>query len=205
MAELEARWRASIAPTARRLDLPDAAARRATRTAGGSTTASRSAGCGASSRSSAAPTRGDLVSEAGTQIGIARPGAVPAPTPAVRPTPTAAAPVELAPSAAALAAVMDPELPMLSIVDLGIVHRVEVAPDDGVDPGRDPADVRRLPALELIKLDRGAARAFGRPVEVTATFEVPVDLGADQPGRTRALLRPGSRRRRRVRAAAVPT
>ena len=73
-----------------------------------------------------------------------------------------------------LAEVMDPELPMLSVVDLGIVHRVEVAPGDG------PIHVEILPtfvgcpALELIKSSIAARLgAFGRPVEVVATFEIP--------------------------------
>ena len=63
------------------------------------------------------------MSEAGTQIGIARlrAGAV-----VGQSRPTASAPVDEAAVRAALAEVMDPELPMLSVVDLGIVHRVEV-------------------------------------------------------------------------------
>jgi ring-1,2-phenylacetyl-CoA epoxidase subunit PaaD len=107
------------------------------------------------------------VSEAGTQVGVARTrsrviAGVPPP------------PVDAAAVRAALVEVMDPELPMLSVVDLGIVHRVEVAPGDG------PILVEILPtfigcpALELIKTsiaDRLAT--FGRHVEVTATFEVP--------------------------------
>ncbi len=75
---------------------------------------------------------------------------------------------------AILAAVPDPELPMLSIVDLGIVHRVDVAPDGG------PIRVEILPtfvgcpALELIKASVAERlAALGRPVEVVATFEVP--------------------------------
>ncbi|HEV8404154.1 MAG TPA: iron-sulfur cluster assembly protein, partial [Candidatus Limnocylindrales bacterium] len=59
-------------------------------------------------------------------------------------------PVDGAAVLAALAEVMDPELPMLSVVDLGIVHRVEVGSDGG------PIRVEILPtfvgcpALELI-------------------------------------------------------
>jgi ring-1,2-phenylacetyl-CoA epoxidase subunit PaaD len=106
-----------------------------------------------------------VVSAAGTQVGTAR---LRAGTVAGRPTPDAAIVHR------ALADVPDPELPMLSIVDLGIVHRVEVAPGEG------PIRVEILPtfvgcpALELIKAaiaDR--LGAFGRPVEVVATFEVP--------------------------------
>jgi ring-1,2-phenylacetyl-CoA epoxidase subunit PaaD len=75
---------------------------------------------------------------------------------------------------AALGEVMDPELPMLSVVDLGIIHRVAIAPNGG------PIAVEILPtfvgcpALEFIKasiVER--LGAFGRPVVVTATFEVP--------------------------------
>ena len=104
--------------------------------------------------------RSDLVSEAGTQIGIARLRAgVTAPTPADPTTPTAAAAVDLDAVRRALAEVMDPELPMLSVVDLGIVHRLEVGARDGVDPGRDPADVRRLPRARAHQgVDRGSAR-----------------------------------------------
>jgi len=75
---------------------------------------------------------------------------------------------------AALAEVMDPELPMLSVVDLGIIHRVETEPQDG------PIRIEILPtfvgcpALELIKASIAErVAAFGRPVEVAATFEVP--------------------------------
>ena len=74
----------------------------------------------------------------------------------------------------ALNEVMDPELPMLSVVDLGIIHRVEVAPNDG------PIRVEILPtfvgcpALEIIKTTIAERlAAFGHPVEVVATFEVP--------------------------------
>ncbi len=105
------------------------------------------------------------MSEAGTQVGIARAraGAVTGRTP--RPDEAAVH--------AALAEVPDPELPMLSVVDLGIVHRVEI----------DAAGVIRVeilptfvgcPALELIKAAIATRlAAFGRPVAVSATFEVP--------------------------------
>ena len=105
------------------------------------------------------------MSEAGVQVGVARARA--GQSARARATDEAAV-------RAALAAVMDPELPMLSVVDLGIVHRVEVAPGDG------PIRVEILPtfvgcpALELIK--RSIAErlgAFGRPIEVSATFEIP--------------------------------
>lgn len=73
---------------------------------------------------------------------------------------------------AALAEVPDPELPVLSVVDLGIVHRVEVD-DDGISVAILPTFVG-CPALDVIR-DRIAARldAFGLPVRVDTTFEVP--------------------------------
>jgi ring-1,2-phenylacetyl-CoA epoxidase subunit PaaD len=105
------------------------------------------------------------VSEAGTQVGIAR---VRAGSIARRPAPDEAA------IRAALADVPDPELPMLSVVDLGMVYRVDVADGDG------PIRVEILPtfvgcpALELIKAAIADRLAFlGRSVEVVATFEVP--------------------------------
>jgi ring-1,2-phenylacetyl-CoA epoxidase subunit PaaD len=74
---------------------------------------------------------------------------------------------------AALAEVPDPEIPVLSIVDLGIVHRVEVRPD-GIDVAILPTFVG-CPALDVIRgsiADHLGAR-FGRPVQVETTFEVP--------------------------------
>ena len=91
---------------------------------------------------------------------------------------------------AILAEVPDPELPMLSIVDLGIVHRVEVAPDGG------PIRVEILPtfvgcpALELIKASiaerLAALRAAGRG---RGDLRGAVDLGPDQPAGRQALAR----------------
>ena len=63
---------------------------------------------------------------------------------------------------------------MLSVVDLGIVHRLEIGAPDGVIRVEILPTFVGCPALELIKTsiaDRLAS--FGRPVEVTATFEVP--------------------------------
>ena len=117
------------------------------------------------------------MSEAGTQVGIAqaRAGSIArADAVAGRPRPTGADRVDEASVRATLTEVMDPELPMLSVVDLGIVHRVEVDPGDG------PIRVWILPtfvgcpALEMIKASIANRLAtFGRLVEVTATFEVP--------------------------------
>jgi ring-1,2-phenylacetyl-CoA epoxidase subunit PaaD len=111
------------------------------------------------------------VSEASTHVGIARARAAAVTTTAPAPD---ANPVDEAAVRAVLAEVMDPELPMLSVVDLGIVHRVEIG------PGQGPIRVEILPtfvgcpALELIKTSIAERlAALGRPVEVTATFEVP--------------------------------
>jgi ring-1,2-phenylacetyl-CoA epoxidase subunit PaaD len=74
---------------------------------------------------------------------------------------------------AALARVPDPEIPVLSVVDLGIIHRVAV--------DRERIDVAILPtfvgcpALDLIRasIADDLADRFGRPVRVQTTFEVP--------------------------------
>jgi ring-1,2-phenylacetyl-CoA epoxidase subunit PaaD len=131
------------------------------------------------------------VSEAGTQVGVARArtasitGARRGP---VRPQ------VDEAAVRAALTEVMDPELPMLSVVDLGIIHRVAVG------PASDDAPIRveilptfvGCPALELIKSSIAERlAAFGRPVDVTATFEVPWTSGRISPAGRAALLAAG--------------
>ena len=131
------------------------------------------------------------MSEAGTQIGVARArsGAIVGPRPAV-----ALPVVDEAAVRAALTEVMDPELPMLSVVDLGIVHRVDVGPASG----RGPIRVEILPtfvgcpALELIKSSIAERLgAFGRPVEVSATFEVPWTSERISPAGRAALLAAG--------------
>ncbi|MEA2654012.1 MAG: ring,2-phenylacetyl-CoA epoxidase subunit PaaD [Chloroflexota bacterium] len=93
---------------------------------------------------------------------------------------------------AALGEVMDPELPMLSVVDLGIIHRVDVGPGDG------PIRVEILPtfvgcpALELIKTSIASRLgSFGRRVEVAATYEVPWTSERISPAGRRALLLAG--------------
>ena len=73
---------------------------------------------------------------------------------------------------AALAEVADPEIPVVSIVDLGIVERVDVGPDR-IDVELLPTFVG-CPALDVIRSsveDRLAS--FGRPVEVTFGYRVP--------------------------------
>ena len=73
---------------------------------------------------------------------------------------------------AALAEVSDPEIPAISIVDLGIVHRVEI--DAGSIRVQLLPTFIGCPAIEMIQ-NAVAERlgSFGRPVEVDVTFEVP--------------------------------
>lgn len=106
------------------------------------------------------------MSEYGTHVAIARARAGAATVPATAPT------VDEAVVRAALAEIPDPELPVVSIADLGIVHRVEVTPR-AIAVTILPTFVG-CPALDLIRAsiaDRLAA--FGRPVEVETSFEVP--------------------------------
>jgi ring-1,2-phenylacetyl-CoA epoxidase subunit PaaD len=73
----------------------------------------------------------------------------------------------------ALSEITDPEIPTISIVDLGIVHRADVGPDGAIRVELLPTFVG-CPAIELIRSavsDR--LRSFGRPVEVSVSFEVP--------------------------------
>lgn len=74
---------------------------------------------------------------------------------------------------AVLATVPDPEIPVLSVVDLGIVHRVTVRPD-GIDVAILPTFVG-CPALDVIRATIGERleTRFGRDVRVETTFEVP--------------------------------
>jgi ring-1,2-phenylacetyl-CoA epoxidase subunit PaaD len=74
---------------------------------------------------------------------------------------------------ATLATVPDPELPVLSVIDLGIVHRVDVRPD-GIDVAILPTFVG-CPALDVIRstIAERLGERFGRPVRVETTFEVP--------------------------------
>ena len=151
----------------------------------------------------------DLVSEAGIQVGVARTRAARDRRGAARPAPPRST---RRPSARPSPRSMDPELPMLSVVDLGMVHRVDVAPTDG------PIHVELLPtfvgcpALELIKASIAERLgAFGRPVEVDATFGVPwTPSGSARPAgppcwrpasRRPAPARPARRRPHRPRAA----
>jgi len=73
----------------------------------------------------------------------------------------------------ALAEVADPEIPAISIVDLGIVHRAAVVPDGRIEVELLPTFVG-CPAIDAIRLAVSERLAtFGRPVDVSITFEVP--------------------------------
>ena len=90
----------------------------------------------------------------------------------------------------ALAAIPDPELPMVGIVDLGMVHAVTV----------DGATIRvevlptfvGCPALDLIGASiRDGLAGFGREVVVEPTFAVPWTTDRITPGGRTALTRAG--------------
>jgi ring-1,2-phenylacetyl-CoA epoxidase subunit PaaD len=74
---------------------------------------------------------------------------------------------------AALARIPDPELPVLSIVDLGIVHRVDVSAD-AIDVAILPTFVG-CPALDVIRstIANRLGNQFGRTIRVATTFETP--------------------------------
>jgi ring-1,2-phenylacetyl-CoA epoxidase subunit PaaD len=94
---------------------------------------------------------------------------------------------------ALLATVHDPEIPTVSIVDLGLVHDIRVA-DDRIAVELLPTFVA-CPALELIRSTvTDALVPLGRPVDVSFTFAVPwtTDLltGAGRTGMRRAGIAP---------------
>jgi ring-1,2-phenylacetyl-CoA epoxidase subunit PaaD len=73
---------------------------------------------------------------------------------------------------AALAEVPDPELPVLSVVDLGIIQRVAVT-SEAIEVAILPTFVG-CPALDVIRASIADHLAtFGREVRVETTFEVP--------------------------------
>jgi ring-1,2-phenylacetyl-CoA epoxidase subunit PaaD len=73
---------------------------------------------------------------------------------------------------ALLGAVHDPEIPTVSIVDLGLVHAISVA-DERIAIELLPTFVA-CPALEVIRRTVAEAVApLGRPVDVAFTFAVP--------------------------------
>lgn len=73
---------------------------------------------------------------------------------------------------AALGVIPDPEIPAVSIVDLGMVERVDVSPD-AIHVELLPTFVG-CPALDLIRstVEEGLG-GFGRPVDVRFTYRVP--------------------------------
>jgi ring-1,2-phenylacetyl-CoA epoxidase subunit PaaD len=83
-----------------------------------------------------------------------------------------AAPVSIESVAARLATVHDPEIPTVSIVDLGLVHDISLA-GDRISVELLPTFVA-CPALEVIRSTVADALAvLGRPVDVAFTFAVP--------------------------------
>ena len=74
---------------------------------------------------------------------------------------------------AALAQVPDPEIPVLSVIDLGIIHRVAVD-QERIDVAILPTFVG-CPALDVIRasIADDLGKRFGRPVRVETTFKVP--------------------------------
>jgi ring-1,2-phenylacetyl-CoA epoxidase subunit PaaD len=124
-----------------------------------------------------------VVSQGQTQVSIAdiRAGAgtSPAGPSATAVAPPPAAHLDTDTVLRALAKVMDPELPMVSIVDLGMIGSVEI--EDAIGVGfSDRIRVELLPtfigcpALDVIRDAVGASLAsFGRPVAVEVTFSPP--------------------------------
>jgi ring-1,2-phenylacetyl-CoA epoxidase subunit PaaD len=83
-----------------------------------------------------------------------------------------AAPVSIESVAARLATVHDPEIPTVSIVDLGLVHDISVA-GDRIAVELLPTFVA-CPALEVIRSSvADALVVLGRPVDIAFTFAVP--------------------------------
>jgi len=91
---------------------------------------------------------------------------------------------------AALAEIPDPELPVLSIVDLGIVHRIRVDAA-GIEVAILPTFVG-CPALDIIRATIAERlAAFGQPVRVETTFEVPWTSDRISPAGRQALASVG--------------
>lgn len=105
------------------------------------------------------------MSERGTQVGIARTRAGLA---------TARSRIDREAVRAALAQVMDPELPMVSIVDLGMVGDVSVEPISGAIRVELLPTFVGCPALAMIEAAVAARLArLGPPVSVETTFRIP--------------------------------
>ena len=111
------------------------------------------------------------MSEAGTQVGIARARARAIVGRAGEATAT---PVDEVAVRAALAEVMDPELPIVSIVDLGMIGDVTVDPETGAVAVELLPTFVGCPAIGVIRgavADRLAT--FGVPVRIDTTFRIP--------------------------------
>jgi ring-1,2-phenylacetyl-CoA epoxidase subunit PaaD len=90
----------------------------------------------------------------------------------------------------ALAEVPDPELPVLSVVDLGIVHSVDLDAR-GIWVTILPTFVG-CPALDVIRASiADRLSEFGLPVQVDTTFEVPWTSDRISPAGRRALAAVG--------------
>ncbi len=131
------------------------------------------------------------MSEGGIHLAVARARAGLAPGPASQPD--LAAQPDRATVLATLAEVVDPELPMVSIVDLGMVGRVEVAAS-AIRVELLPTFIG-CPAIELIRaavIERLAPMAVeGRAVEVVASFAEPWTSERITPDGLAALARAG--------------
>lgn len=129
------------------------------------------------------------MSELGTQLGVvrARSGAI-ASLPPTGSTQDAVL--------AALREVPDPELPMVSIVDLGMVGAIEVAPAPPTGDGAIHVELLPTfigcPALELIRSAvETRLAAFGTRVQVVTVFRPPWTTDRISPAALRALAGAG--------------
>lgn len=115
-------------------------------------------------------TGGHLVSEAAVHTHVARARAVAsAPKP---PEPPTLRPLNTDAVWAALADVPDPEIPVVSVVDLGMVGDVDVT-DAGIHVDLLPTFIG-CPALDVIRSHvEERLQVFGRPVDVAFTFAPP--------------------------------
>ena len=73
-----------------------------------------------------------------------------------------------------LSSVADPEIPVLSVVDLGVIRRVAARPDGVLEVGLSPT-YSGCPAGEVIRdaVERALADAGLRPFEITAVLSPP--------------------------------
>jgi ring-1,2-phenylacetyl-CoA epoxidase subunit PaaD len=105
-------------------------------------------------------------------------------------SPAASASVDEGRVRAILATVADPEIPVLSVVDLGVIHAVDVD-DHGITVGVLPTFLG-CPAIELIlSAVRDALSPLGRPVDVHQTTAVPWTSERITPEGRRALAAAG--------------